>query len=221
VTSGGTISRRSGEQVRAEHMRREAGKLAHVRDVLDRHAADLTLPVGDRASNQAQTLGQDAGLTARSSYGSSQTIGRGGVHRHDAGIVHHPCTDLQGLSCTDLNVPLVHHRRTMQQLILAESDYRAAVGQRLRQLIRALGIKYTEAAEDMGIERNHLGNWMDGRAYPRAYELYKFCRIRGVNTDWIYLGDPSGLPARVVRELLQQAQAPEAQRGRAHQGAEN
>ena len=80
----------------------------------------------------------------------------------------------------------------------------AAVNVRLRQLIDALGIKYVRAAEDMGITKNHLGNWMreEKPVYPDIYKIYRFCRIRGVDFNWVFLGDPSGLPERVSRILL-------------------
>lgn len=91
----------------------------------------------------------------------------------------------------------------MEQLILALSDHKKAVGHRLRQLIDALNMKYVDAAEEMGTSRNHLGNWMRGRDYPLWYPLYKFCRVRGVNTDWVMLGDPSSLPAKVRDRLLE------------------
>lgn len=80
----------------------------------------------------------------------------------------------------------------------------AAVGDRLRRVIKALGIKQVAAAEDMGVTKNHLGNWLRGVAYPLNYELYKFCRIRGVSTDYIFLGDPSGLRKAVWDAILRQ-----------------
>lgn len=100
---------------------------------------------------------------------------------------------------------------TYSMMILSESDHRRAVGLRLRQLIKAIGIPYVRAAEEMGVTKNHLGNWMRGtHGYPDQYDLYKFCRIRGVNFDWVFLGDPSGLPEKVSRELLRLEQQPES-----------
>ena len=96
----------------------------------------------------------------------------------------------------------------MEQLILAQSDHMIAVGSRLRRLIRALSLRQTEAAADMGITKNHLGNWLRGDAYPRTYELYRFCRIRGVTADYVLLGDPSGLRGPVVAALMRQEQEP-------------
>jgi transcriptional regulator with XRE-family HTH domain len=97
----------------------------------------------------------------------------------------------------------------MDQLIMTQSDHMAAVGSRLRRLIAALGLKQVEAAADMGVTKNHLGNWLRGDAYPRHYELYRFCRIRGVTADYVLLGDPSGLKASVLAALMRQEQAPE------------
>ena len=59
------------------------------------------------------------------------------------------------------------HHAGVQQIILTERDHITEVGRRLRQLIDALGITDTQAARDMGITPNHLGNWMRGdRSYP-------------------------------------------------------
>ena len=90
----------------------------------------------------------------------------------------------------------------------------AAVGVRLRQLIDALNMSYVEAADIMGIDKSGLGNWMRGRpSYPSVYSLYKFCRTKGVDFNWVFLGDPSGLPDRAARTLLglepKQADQPE------------
>ena len=108
----------------------------------------------------------------------------------------------------------------MEQLIQSETEYCRQVGERLRQLIDAIGISYADAARDMGVTRNQLGNWMRGNhGFPRHYALYRFCRIRGVSTDWVFLGDPSGLPKRVSDVLLGSALAPAGEREPATQAA--
>jgi transcriptional regulator with XRE-family HTH domain len=209
-----------GKQVRAQHMRREAGEPANLGYMLRRHAAYAAAPVANGAADHAQAVGQLFG--ASGFFDGGLKAGRGGEGLvHDGCTVHHTCTDRQAVSYTDKRHAVVHNPAAMEQLILSERDHRHAVGVRLRQLIQAIGIKYVEAAAEMGIERNHLGNWMDGRAYPKHYELYKFCRIRGVNTDWVYLGDPSGLPDRVSRALIKQALEPEGLEASANQAGES
>lgn len=93
--------------------------------------------------------------------------------------------------------------------ILAKSDHVQQVGIRLRQLIDALEIPYTLAAEEMGVSKSQLGNWMRGDSYPAPYQLYLFCRRRGLNFDWPFLGDPASLPYQVASRLLQGGPEPE------------
>lgn len=103
------------------------------------------------------------------------------------------------------------HYPGMEQLLLAQGDHMRAVGARLRRLIDALGIQYVEAAADMGIPKNQIGNWMRGEAYPRPYNLYLFCRKRGVSCDYVLLGDPAGLRGPVYQAVMRSApeQAPQ------------
>ena len=91
---------------------------------------------------------------------------------------------------------------------LSEKDFQRASGQRLRMLILALGIKFTEAAKDMRISDPHLGNVMRGAKMP-LYALYLLCRRRGVTMDWVLLGDPSGLRESVAAAVMQQQSSPE------------
>ncbi|MDB5317811.1 MAG: hypothetical protein JWO24_3655 [Rhodospirillales bacterium] len=76
-----------------------------------------------------------------------------------------------------------------------------AVGSNLRAAIDALGISYVDAAEVMGVTKNHLGNWMRGSTYPMPFAVYRFSRRYGVTADWLYLSDPSGLPLRIASAM--------------------
>lgn len=107
----------------------------------------------------------------------------------------------------------------MKTAHLAMKDHRRQVGYNLRQAIAALGITQVEAAGVMDVPKNHLGNWLRGEAYPRHYEVYLFCRRYGITADWIYLSDPSGLPARIAERLMAGA-IPEVLEEPASQAAE-
>lgn len=113
------------------------------------------------------------------------------------------------------------HLPRMEQLIMGQSDHVHAVGARLRRLIRALGIKQVDAAGDMQVTKNKLNNWLRGRSYPLHYELYRFCRIRGVSADYVLLGDPSGLKGWVLEALIKLELEPEAAEEADHPEAEN
>lgn len=137
--------------------------------------------------------------------------------------MHSVCIERKGLVASVpcmASAPERADKRPMQTVILSPGDYKIACGVRLRQLIDALGLKYVEAARHMEIPPNQLGNWMRGDALPTPYQLYRFCRINGVNTDWVYLGDPSGLPGRVTAKLLEAAQPPEAPAAGARRASE-
>jgi transcriptional regulator with XRE-family HTH domain len=96
----------------------------------------------------------------------------------------------------------------MEMALLTVSDHQAEVGRRLRQAIAAAGLKQVQAAEVMGVTKNHLGNWLRGESPIRAYELYRLCRVTGITADWVLLGDPSGLPQRLARALFAPALSP-------------
>jgi transcriptional regulator with XRE-family HTH domain len=93
----------------------------------------------------------------------------------------------------------------MEMALLTATDHQTAAGERLRAAIKACGLRYIQAAEIMGVTKNHLGNWMRGDGPIRVYELYRFCRVTGVTADWVLLGDPSGLPQRLAGQLIQPA----------------
>ena len=107
----------------------------------------------------------------------------------------------------------------MEAPFLSETDFHTAAGERLRVLIDALGISYAEAGRDMGITKNHVGNWLRG-AKINVYLLYKFCRRRGVTMDWVFLADPSGLPKAVADQVLQWPASPAAREEPTAQAAE-
>ena len=90
---------------------------------------------------------------------------------------------------------------TMETPLMPQSEHQVACGFRLRRLIDACEISYVRAAADMGVSKQRLGNWMRGDNYPELYALYRFARLRGVNTDYVFLGDWTNLPQRVAEKL--------------------
>jgi len=118
------------------------------------------------------------------------------VHQRASGIVHRRGFPLSALSSA------------MEILILTESDHRRAVGDRLKRAIYAAKLNQVQAADIMGVTKNHLGNWIRGTAYPMHYPLYRFFRSTGVTADFVLLGDPSGLPKRIGDLILSDALAP-------------
>lgn len=89
----------------------------------------------------------------------------------------------------------------MDAPLLPVTEHQKQCGWRLRRLIDALDLRQTRAAEDMGVTKQRLGNWLRGESYPDIYALYRLARLRHVNMDYVFLGDWSGLPAKVAERL--------------------
>lgn len=89
----------------------------------------------------------------------------------------------------------------METTILSHTDHKRAVGVRLRKIIDLLGMPYTEAADLMGVSKQVLRNWMAGDSYPAHYALYKLCRSRGIDFDYIFLGQWDHLPYHLAKAL--------------------
>lgn len=56
-------------------------------------------------------------------------------------------------------------------------------------------------AELVGITQPAMSNYMKGLRRPQLDEAIKIAARTGVTLDWIYLGDRSGLPARLLESL--------------------
>lgn len=104
---------------------------------------------------------------------------------------------------TDSGKALLHHRG-MQTHIFPMSDHKKVVGARLRKIIDIIGLQYTEAADIMGVSKQVLRNWMSGESYPAPYSLYKLCKSKGVNFDYIFLGNWDHLPHHLAKVLEQE-----------------
>jgi transcriptional regulator with XRE-family HTH domain len=73
--------------------------------------------------------------------------------------------------------------------------YRLQVGERLRITAAELGFASALAlANHLNIERGTVDAWFNGRALPPVPILLPFCEQWGLTLDWIFKGDPSGLP---------------------------
>jgi len=93
--------------------------------------------------------------------------------------------------------------RPMTVSILPEKAYSKECGERLRMLIDALGIETAQAAADeMGISKQRLNNWLQGNNLPDFYILYRWMRRRLLaDANFILWGDWSALPERVAEQL--------------------
>jgi transcriptional regulator with XRE-family HTH domain len=86
------------------------------------------------------------------------------------------------------------------------------IAERLRRTREALNIKkQKEFAERADISPNTYNQWEKGRVYPDLQYAIRLRDEYGLTLDWIYLGDPSGLPYQLVRLLRESAEQKQRQ----------
>jgi transcriptional regulator with XRE-family HTH domain len=85
--------------------------------------------------------------------------------------------------------------------ILSQSDFQSDAGLRLRQLIAKLGMTQVEAARIMGISKNVLRNWLAGDHPIAPYPLYRLCKAKNIDFNYVFLGDWSHLPYGLAKEF--------------------
>jgi transcriptional regulator with XRE-family HTH domain len=80
-----------------------------------------------------------------------------------------------------------------------------AIAKRLRATREALGIKQAEFAERANIPNNTYNQYEQAKGRPSLDFAFKLRDTYGLTLDWIYDGDPSGLPHRIAKNLLESA----------------
>jgi transcriptional regulator with XRE-family HTH domain len=64
--------------------------------------------------------------------------------------------------------------------------------------MRALGDSQVRFAKRTGISPQAINNWVKGRSSPSLAQAIKICQRTGVTLDYLYRGDVSGLPAKLL-----------------------
>lgn len=89
-----------------------------------------------------------------------------------------------------------------------EQRHLEAIAERLAASQKALGLKAAEVCRLTGIKPNTYSQWLNAKGRPRLDEAMLLCDHLGYTLDWIYFGDPSGLPYGLASELGLPAKAP-------------
>lgn len=77
-----------------------------------------------------------------------------------------------------------------------------ATGRRLIATRLALGFtSQLEFAEAAGVSPQAINNYERGRSRPQLSVALALCERFQLTLDWIYRGDPGGLPMRLARVL--------------------
>lgn len=86
-----------------------------------------------------------------------------------------------------------------------QTPYMVACGQRLTETRQALGFKTKrEFANELDFLEDRYGSWENGKNMVQPECVLQLKERWGVTFDWIYFGDPTGLPVRVYNKIQAQ-----------------
>lgn len=85
-----------------------------------------------------------------------------------------------------------------------------AIARRLIATRQALGLSATEVWREMSWNSGAYHNWEAGARRPNLTDMILYADRFGLTLDWIYRGDPSGLPLRLGQAALEKLRAIEA-----------
>lgn len=80
-------------------------------------------------------------------------------------------------------------------------DLAANVGRRLALVRQALGLAQYEWAEEAGISQPRYNMYETGRRLLTLDAALKLCARSNLTLDWLYRGDPSGLPYALAEKI--------------------
>lgn len=83
----------------------------------------------------------------------------------------------------------------------AEQRQIDAIAARLRAGQTALGLSQAEICRQAGLAPNTYSQWINAKGRPQLDAALQLCDAFGYTLDWIYQGDPSGLPLRLTNAL--------------------
>lgn len=100
------------------------------------------------------------------------------------------------------DVLLFHRSRLCDTKAMSDGTRsNADIARRLAALVAALELTQTGFARLVGITQPALNNYLKGLRRPDIDVAIQIHIKTGATLDWLYLGDRSGLPARLIQLL--------------------
>lgn len=82
-------------------------------------------------------------------------------------------------------------------------DFMVDVGRRVERLRSVLDLNQTPFGDPVGLSQPHVSQIETGsRSLPIEIAI-KLCTLHNVTLDWLYRGDPNGLPVRLNQKLIE------------------
>jgi transcriptional regulator with XRE-family HTH domain len=77
-----------------------------------------------------------------------------------------------------------------------------SIAGRLTALREELGLNQAEICRLTGVEPNTWNQWEKAKGRPELDKALLVCGATGVTLDWIYRGNPAGLPYDLAQKLI-------------------
>jgi transcriptional regulator with XRE-family HTH domain len=72
----------------------------------------------------------------------------------------------------------------------------------LRATREALGLSGAALARDLGISPQRYNHWETGKHPPEVHLMLRLRQIHQIPLDWVYAGDTSALPPRLLQSFV-------------------
>lgn len=79
------------------------------------------------------------------------------------------------------------------------------IGRRLRAARQAIGLSQKTLYDTLGIKAAAWNHWESGKRLPDPLAMAELYRRYGITMEWIYVGDPKGLPFGIAQAVLADA----------------
>lgn len=90
--------------------------------------------------------------------------------------------------------------RPMPKEVGAARDPKA-IGQRLGWLIKAVRLRKGRFADDAGIGRSTLSNYLSGKSRPDLEHALRIVEKYEISLDWLYLSSTAGMPDELLDKI--------------------
>ena len=85
------------------------------------------------------------------------------------------------------------------------NDELVQIGARLKAARLTLGLSQKDLYEAIDVKAAAWSHWESGKRMPDPMAMAEFYRLHGITMEWIYAGDPKGLPFGVAGTILKAA----------------
>lgn len=82
---------------------------------------------------------------------------------------------------------------------------RVEIGRRLKAARDALGLSQADICRAVDVSPSRWNQWETGGKLPDALVMAEVSRRYGITMDWVFAGNPAGLPHAISSKLLKAA----------------